>query len=470
VALVAVAAPRVTATQLPVAVAAVTSAAAVVPSAPAADHAPAPQAPPRVVQSPRPGGSLDARWRDALADAARRGLSDFWIVYTFNTPTHGDDVVISDTRDGSLVSSNGRLSLKGQGPSLIAQFNPSAAVPLEGANLAVLMHYRGGAIDRGGYRSMQFGFDFGRTSVFWLGEAPEAQSFARAQALFGETRDRKIQVLLIELASLHSNADVVIPFLTRLVDPPWPAEIRAEAAEGFEHHHDRRSVEVLLRVARTDADSTVRAEAAETIGDVQTPESIPALNDLVSQSADPDVRHEAAEALGAQPAARAIPALERIIATSGDTDVVTEAVEALGEFDDPAAMAALERIAREDDRDEVLAEAIETINDRMGESLHPLILELAVSGRTVKTRREALESVGEAVRDSGDTPLLDRAQRAIERAIFDDPDVTVRVEALDVLKDLPDDRAVRVLRDVIARHPDARVRREAEDHLRDRRQ
>ena len=179
--------------------------------------------------------------------------------------------MLSDTRDGAFVSSNGRLIT--EGPPLTDLINPSA-VQLEGGNLAVLLHYRGAradAIDRASYRSVQLGFDFGRTPVFWLGDAPESHSFERVQSLFGLARDRKIQVFLIELASLHANSNVVIPFLTRLVEPSWPPEIRSEAAEGFDHHHDPRSVEVLLRVARTDTDSGVRAEAAETIGEVQTP-------------------------------------------------------------------------------------------------------------------------------------------------------------------------------------------------------
>jgi HEAT repeat protein len=548
VALVAIAAPRVTATQLP-GPAAVTPAAAAVLGATSVEQAAqdraaqrewtaadvaAARAQLRIHRSARPGDPLEERWRQALADAARQGLTDFWIVYTFNTPTHADDLMMSDTHEGSFVSSSGRLSV--QGPPLTALFNPSA-VPLEGGNVAVLLHYRGAgtdAIDRGGYRTATLGFDFGRAPVFWLGDAPEAQSFERVQRLFGQARTEKIQVLLIELASLHSNTDVVAPFLTRLVDPKWPPAIRREAAEGFDHHHDPRSVEVLLRVARTDPDSSVRAEAAETIGEVQVPQSVPALNDLVSQSADPAVRRQAAEAFGAQPAERALPAIERLIATSNEDDVLSEAIEALGELDGPgalplllqtatthprrraqqeavetlgdieepgvvdaltriawehqdvtiereavetlgdreddaAAMTALERIAREHDREEVQAEAIETIGDLSAKSLHPVILELALSGRSPRIRRAALESIGEAVARIGDAQALDGAQQTIERAIFEDPDPGVRVDALDALDELPGERALRALRDVIARHPDARVRREAEEHMRERR-
>src|SRR5688572_4679718 len=518
VAVVALAAPRVTATQLP-ATAVTTPSVAAMLSAVNDDKAAEQRELPREiteleiaaaraelrVHRSAAGGTLEERWRQALADAGRQGLTDFWIVYTFNTPTHADDVVLSDTSGDSIVSSDGRIST--QGPPLTSLFNPSTAVPLEGGNLAVLLHYRAAradAIDRAGYRSVQLGFDFGRTPVFWLGDAPESQSFERVRSLFDQARARDIQVLLIELASLHSNTDVVAPFLTRLLDPSsWPSEIRSEAAEGFDHHHDPRSVEILLRVARTDPDSSVRAEAAETIGEVQTPQSIPALTELVNESTDPEVRREAAEAFADQPAPQALPALERVIASNEHEDVVSEAIEALGELDHPgvvdtltriaqehenvamqseavetlgdreddaAAMAALERIAREHDREEVQAEAIETLADREEQPLHPLLLELAVSGKSPRIRKEALDQIGDAVAKIGDAQALDRAQQAIERAIFDDPDPGVRVEALDALEELPDERALRMLRDVIARHPDARVRREAEENLRERRQ
>ena len=165
---------------------------------------------------------------------------------------------MSDTREGSFVSATGQLTTRGR-PSPICWTTP---LPTGGAgNVTVLLHYRGAradAIDRGGYRSTRLGFDFGRTPVFWLGFAPESESFGRVRELFEQARNEKIQVLLIELASLHPKTDLVLPFLTRLVDPSNPVAIRREAAEGFDHHHDPRSVDILLRVARTDTVSEVR--------------------------------------------------------------------------------------------------------------------------------------------------------------------------------------------------------------------
>jgi HEAT repeat protein/beta-lactamase regulating signal transducer with metallopeptidase domain len=486
----------------------------------------------RVYRPAQPGAALDDRWRWAMGEASRRGLADFWIVYMFDTPTHADGLMMGDSRDGSFVSSDGTSSWSG--PPLSALFD--TAVSLEGGNVAALLHYRGAradAVDRAAYRSAGLGFDFGSTPVFWLGHAPASQSFARVRDLFGQVRGEQLQILIIELASLHADSNLVIPFLTSLVEPSRPAAIRAEAAEGFEHHHDPRSVEVLLRVARTDADSQVRTEAAETIGDVQTPESIPALSDLARRSPDPDVRREAAEAFGEQPAERALPAIERLVAESDDEQVLAEAIEALGDLedarvvnllvtiandhrllaaqqeavetlgdvdapgivdalvrivsehreveiqreavetlgdrqDDAAALAAIERILRGHPREEVQVEAIETLADVAKGSLHPAILDLAVTGASPRIRREALESIGEAVSETGDAQMLDAAERTMVRAIFDDPDTSVRMEAIDALEDLPGERARRVLQDVIDRHPDARVRREAAEQLRER--
>ena len=92
----------------------------------------------------------------------------------------------------------------------------------------------------------------------------------------------------------------------------------------------------------------------------------------------------------------------------------------------------------------------------------------AASGKTSSLRRAAVEAIGDAAADTSDVETLDKAQRAIENAIFNDRDRDVQMEAIDALDELPRDRAVRVLRSVIDRHPDADVREEARDQLQDR--
>ena len=473
VAVVAAGAPRVTATQLPATAVVTPAVATVLGAAKIETVAEQPQATRewttteiararaqlRVHRFDRSGASLEERWRQALADAGRQSLSDFWLVYTFTTPTHAGELMISDTRDGSSISANGHLFT--QGLPLAELINPTA-VALEGGNLAVLLHYRGArveAIDRAGYRSVQLGFDFGRTPVFWLGDASESDSFARVQTLFGAMRDREIQVFLIELASLHANSDVVIPFLTRLVEPSWPPEIRSEAAEGFDHHHDPRSVEILLRVARTDPDSGVRAEAAETIGEVQTPQSIPALTELVNESTDPAVRHEAAEGFGSQPAARALPAIETVIANNPHEDVLNEAIEALGELGDDAALPLLVQTATTHPNRQAQKEAVETLADLEDvPGVVDALARIAWEHTNVAVQVEAVETLGDRRDDAGAMAALERIVREHERE-------EVQAEAIETIADGAAGSLHPLILELANSGTSARIRKEALDAI-----
>src|SRR5688500_2356896 len=102
----------------------------------------------RVYRPARPTDSLDDRWRWALADARRQGLSDFWIAYGFETPVHAENLVMSDSDGNSFVSSGGRLQTSG--PPLIDVLRDG------GGNIVVLLRYRGSGdndINRAAYRS-----------------------------------------------------------------------------------------------------------------------------------------------------------------------------------------------------------------------------------------------------------------------------------------------------------------------------
>ena len=372
----------------------------------------------RIHRPPRPNDPLADRWRWALDDARRQGIGDFWIVYRFDTPTHAQDLMMSDTREGTFVSTSGRLIT--EGPPLADLLDDAGGF----GSVTVLIHYGGAradAIDRGGYRSSRLGFDFGRTPVFWLGGAPEVQSFERVQELFGQARNEKIQELLIEVASLHPTTDLVLPFLTRLLEPANPVAIRREAAEGFDHHHDPRSVEILLRVARTDSVSEVRAEAAETIGEVQTPQSIPALTDLATNAADPAVRREAAEAFADQPPALALPAIEALIATNHEHEVLMEAIEALGEIADSRVLPLLVRTATAHPNRDAQQEAVETLGDVESSEAVAALVRIAWEHQDVRIQREAVETLAD--RHEGD------ATKELARIARDHPNAEVREEA-----------------------------------------
>jgi HEAT repeat protein len=475
---------------------------------------------------------LQTRWSWALAEANRHGLSDFWIAYSFSTPTHAEHVMMSDSHDGSMVIHDGKVFSKG--PALVDVLDDVAPDGAPGPVVVALKYASGrsdSAISRAAYRSASVGFDFGRRPVFWLGHATETDSFGRLEQLTSQVREEKLRILFIEAASLHPTTDLVLPFLVRLLEPSNPVAIRREAAEGFDHHHDPRSVEILLRTARQDPAEEVRTEAAETIGEVQTSESIPALKELALGSPDSAVRREAAEAFSDQPADLAIPAIEAVIAKSDDDGTLEEAVEALGEIggqramdellevawkhpkeqarreavetlasiEGDASLAALvriawehpdvamqveavesigdksgasaakelERIIRDHPREDVQAEAVETIGD-VTDGLNETIVQIVRSGKNARVRREAIDALSHTAEATKDAGQLDRIEQVLEAAIFEDSDHSVRIEAMDAVEQLPATRAKRVLRKVIERHPDAQMREEATDLEQDR--
>jgi HEAT repeat protein len=469
VALVAIAAPRITATQLPAALVASTTT-AVIPKADAThepqralrDWTPADVAQVQSrVRDHRTGGTLDERWRQAMSEAAKQRLADFWMVYAFNANTRDRDLIYSDSRDGGFtISADGQIFTNG--PPLAAVLS-QGAVPLEGGRVAVVVHYRGAradAADHGGYLSPSFGFDFGRAPIFWLGDASETESFARVQELFGQTKQQNMQELLVELASLHSDSNAVIPFLARLVDRPWPPQIREEAVEGFERHHDPRSVEILLRVARTDPDPTVRSEAAESIGEVQVPQAIPALTELARESDDANVRREAAEGFGAQPAAQAIPAIETLLRSTNDEAVLDEAIEALGELGDASVIPLLLQIARTHDNGQARQEAVETIGDIDAPDVVEALSRLAWDEQDPEVRNEAIETLGDRKDDAA-------AMGAIERIVREHPSEDAQVEAIETLAEMSEEALPAQIVALAESGRSARIRREAVEQIAD---
>jgi HEAT repeat protein len=292
---------------------------------------------PRGAAAVAAAGAGGAAPRPLAVGARRRGaarpprLLDRLRLHHAHPPARPDD-----QRQRRHLARRFKAAARWHGPTMLDLIDAAPAIGGDG-NVVVLVHYRSaseGGFDRGVYRSARLPFDFGRTPVYWLGHAVETESLATMDRLQARaTADEELRTLFIEAASLHPTSDLVIPFLQRLLDLREPAGIRKEAAEGFDHHHDPRSVRILLAVAKGDPALDVRAEAAETIGEVQVAEAVPALLDLVRHGEHEEVRGEAAEGLGEQPAARALPAIAELLADkSVDEQALGEAVEGLGNF------------------------------------------------------------------------------------------------------------------------------------------
>jgi len=410
-----------------------------------------------LARPPASAAPLPQRWKWALDSARDRRLRDFWVVYTFVTPWHARDLMLGDSDGLSLVQVED--AAKWTGPTLLDLLDgPPQQVPT--GTVAVLAHFRGAGengLDRGVYRNARIPFDFGRTPVLWLGAAAEEESLAQMGRLFDSSGDDELRTLWIECGSLHPKTDLVIPFLRRFLERSHSVKVRAEAAEGFDHHPDPRSVRILLDLAGSDPASDVRAEAAETIGELPIPEAIPALLELARHAVDSRTAAEAAEGLGEQPAARAIPAIRELLEDPNvHDDALAEAVESLSSFPrERAAVDLLVHTAREHSRYRVRMEAAETLAEVPG-TLDELV-DLAWQSDAADVRQEAVESLGEV-----DAP---GALAALEKILWEHPDRGAQREAVESLSALHDRRVVAVLARAAREHPDADVREEARDAL-----
>ena len=390
--------------------------------------------PDTVVRYEGPAASLAARWDWATAAARRDRRPAFWIGYVIagdpsrgflyvdrNVPIWWEHGMTFGRTRFTEAPRNATFS----GVKLDALFGER---PPE--DMAVLYGFvsRNGRfeLDRVHVGNYVLPAYFARRAVYWLNDAPDAQSIAQAQRLFESTDDIESKKDLVSVVGAHLDGDAVLPVLRRWLESTEPPELRADVAEALALVDTPAALALAARTARQDRSRDVRREAAESLGEFKLTEAADTLVDLARGLDDVEVRKEAVEALGERREPRALDALVRIAREDRSEEVQREAVETMGELKDPRAVAELERIARS----------------------HP----------NVEVRREAVETLGEVEDPSQSVPFL---KELVDR----DPSGDVRLEAVETLGEVKDETAFRLLGDLARTHRDAEVRKKAVEAL-----
>jgi HEAT repeat protein len=186
---------------------------------------------------------------------------------------------------------------------------------------------------------------------------------------------------------------------------------------------------------------------------------------------DARVRIEAVEALGTLHSPQALDALVRIIWRHGSPDVQREAVETLGDYQDVGVVAHLEKILVEHADAQAVAEALDVLGELKDPRAQRRIAAVARTSRNAHVRREALQLLGEAQEQQDERAgglTAEQFATLLERAIFEDSDHSVQLEALEVAAEsLPRALARRLLRRVADEHPVRSIREEAFEQLQD---
>jgi HEAT repeat protein len=442
-----------------------------------------------IVRAPRAADPLPERWAWALSDARGRSRRSYWVGYRFAYPLRARQLHMSDSAGINFERTEWRGTPLGT--TLGGRIDDG---------IAVLVRYTGESSalpDRVASRSMNAPMDFDGATVYWLEDAADDESVPWLDALQQQMRTTALRSELVEALAMHRTTTLVLPVLERLLGSEPDQQIRAEAAEGLEHHPVAAALRLAQLTASRDSDRSVRAEAAEAIGEMPIDGAVDALVDLATTSDDSGVREEAAEALGSQPPDAAMRGIEQVVFNSPYEDARQEAVEAIGDLAGNAALPLLRRIIWEHPDTGTRVEAVETIGDLEGidvvrelkellerhtdqaireEALDVLseadspeayatLLDVATGADAAELRRDAIEAIADATEKGRTSAEIERAATMLEQAIFNDRDESVQIEAIDAVHQLPRERALAILRKVVETHASNKVKREARDAI-----
>src|SRR5882757_569670 len=231
--------------------------------------------PDTVLRHPDPSQPLAQRIEWARNQARQMGRRTYWIGYQVARPSWLEHSVYVDR--GAEVKGEG-ITISGHmfGDCQGFTFRGVRLAPLMGGgdsdDIAVLFGF---TADQSGkvtvnhvhVASLYLPMDFHGRTLYWLGNATDAQSLPIVDGLFTSTPQAELREDIVAAIGIHGSSDAVIPILLRVLNSREPTDVRSQAAEWLGFHPSAAAVAALSRAARTDPAGDVRREAAEALSD-----------------------------------------------------------------------------------------------------------------------------------------------------------------------------------------------------------
>ncbi len=281
----------------------------------------------------------------------------------------------------------------------------------------------------------------------------------------------------------HRPEPRVVTFLNALARDHAVVENRLAAIGALANLPDGIGVPATATFAEEDPDLVIRKAAIVALGHTQGPARALETLERIARRNDP-LREDAVNAMGHFADARAVQSLLELAEADSSLRMQLAAVDALGEVHPhEAALAALERVARDHPRREVRLKALEGLGSYWeGEEAARILLDLITSASdpvfqvaavkalenfhefpvfervaalargqlSVAVRRQAIETYGL-------TAQRERSLSFLESIASADPNIDLRLHAVQLLSDLDDDAGLPALRR-LARSEQPRVR------------
>jgi len=426
-------------------------------------------APDTVLRHPDPSQPLAQRWDWARTQARQLNRRMYWVGYTIKRPAWLEHSVYVDRGmevRGENITISGRMFGDFQGFMFRGVRLPRLTGSNDSDDIVILFGFNTdqsgkSALSHVHVASFYLPMDFRGRTLFWLGDAADAQSLPVVEALFTATPQPELREDVVAALGIHGSSDLVVPILLRLLTSREPADVRAQAAEWLGFHPTPAAVVGLSAAARNDQAGDVRREAAEALGENPLPAATESTIAVARTASDPDARREAVEGLGQKDNDRALTALVAIAQSDRDEDVQREAVETLGEMANGRGLTAVRDIARSHPRSDVRREAVETLGENLSPAdAIPVLKDIATRDPDPDVQREAIETLGELHGNTADVLA------AITEFARSHPNSDVRREAVETLGErAPTAETVRVLADIAATDRNEDVQREAVETL-----
>ena len=190
--------------------------------------------------------------------------------------------------------------------------------------------------------------------------------------------------------------------------------------------------------------------AAEALAEAQS--------DADEDSDDLQVQVEAVDAIANLPEVQALPRLAKIARTHAVPRIRREAVQNIGNFQSEQALSVLDDLVWNAPDPAVQQEAVEAYGQAAATQQIPRLTRVARTHPVIQVRRQAVEQMGELSEADQVIPVL-------EDVVQSNNDLSVKVEAVEALGNLPHDSGKRSLERIARSKLPARVRREAIEAL-----
>jgi len=345
-----------------------------------------------ILYHPRPDDSLSGRWDWAVKEANQKGIRNgFWIGYSIMCLMEEDSYICMTEKYSMSGSFSHHVFLKGEALEKIL-YGKEASVSLseeeqlkrvakdalgelEGRKrsrkkvwkeVAVLSKFKAGNSkipDTINYGNITIPFDLHGNPLLWLDKAKDRESVSFLQSLYAEKVGEILKKKVLSTIGIHSDSDIVVPVLEKVLTGSEPDSLRARAASELGDHDTEHVVELLSGTVRNDCSYEVRKKALYGLEDIDLPGATDALIEIARNANNTKLRQKAISCLGDKASRKAVIALEDFVYDDDDTEVQKRALYALEDLPNGEGIPYLIKIANSHPKSYIRKRAIYCLGD-----------------------------------------------------------------------------------------------------------